>query len=164
MLESPRERGSAPHIFVKEYSKRKPDPGKGGSRGSWPPNRRYKLERITGPGPFVCYRSSTMVGGVERGSFARFLRGPEGRTLLPLSPREEETSIMRIALVVAFVQVLAAPFLIVLFLSLIFLGLLFLAVVGRAMRNPGQTGDRGEDEEGGGREREDEERGRDDGP
>jgi hypothetical protein len=76
---------------------------------------------------------------------------------LPLSPREEETSIMRIAVVVAFVQVLAAPFLIVLFLSLIFLGLLFLAVVGRAMRNPGRTGDNGEAEEGGRSEREGEE-------
>jgi hypothetical protein len=71
---------------------------------------------------------------------------------------------MRIAVVVAFVQVLAAPFLIVLFLSLIFLGLLFLAVVGRAMRNPGRTGDNGEAEEGGRSEREGEEHDRNGGP
>ena len=74
---------------------------------------------------------------------------------------EKGVRVARIAMVVAFVQELVVPFLIVLFLALIFLGLLFLAVVGRAMRNPGRTGDRCEDEEGGGREREGEERGRD---
>lgn len=71
---------------------------------------------------------------------------------------------MSIAVVVAFVQVLAAPFLIALLLSLIFLGLLFLAVVGRAMRNPGLTGDNGEVEEGGRRKREGEEHDRNGGP
>ncbi len=83
--------------------------------------------------------------------------GSEGRTLLPLSPREEEIRVVRIAVVVAFAQELAVPLLIVLFLALIFLGLFFAAAVGGALRNPGRTGSAGEAEEGGRREREGEE-------
>ncbi len=127
------------------------------SRGSRLPKRRYQAAAHRQPR--LCYSPSAV--GAER--LGGVLLGvpygdSEGRTLSPLSLREEEVRVVRSAVVVASVQELVAPLLIVLFLAVIFLGLLFFAVVGRALRNPSRTG---EDEEGERREREGEEPGRD---
>lgn len=160
MSESPCGRVPVAYIFAEEPSAKKPDPREGGERE--PGVIGYRTAATMSgctAGPFSLSSPRGELGGVLPDvSYA----GLEGSALSPLSPREEEVCVVRIVGVVAFAQELVVPFLIVLFLALIFVGLLFFAVVGRAMRNPGQTGNDGEDEEGGRREREGEERGRDD--